>query len=95
MSETFDILAENINDLKYLGMPGCEEGDLNPEVGFRSPASHSRDSHAESRSSARLAAADPDPKPTQLSLDFTQKTGTVPVVESTRLPARRRKLRLK
>lgn len=62
----------------------CEEGDLNPERDFSGDKSHSSDSPAEPKGSAQPAARFRDPDPTQLSLNFTPKTGTVPVVETRR-----------
>ena len=67
----------------------CEEGDLNPERDFSRDASHSSDSPEEPRASGQSPGRFSNPVPTQLSLDFTQKTGTVPVVESRRRRRRR------
>jgi hypothetical protein len=67
----------------------CEEGGLNPERDFSGEESHLHDSSAESPGSIQSREKISSPVPTQLSLNLTPKTGTVPVVEDRRGRKRR------
>jgi hypothetical protein len=73
---------EATNCAKILVQIECEEGDLNPDSRFRGGESHSFDSSAESRPLKGVGAQKSRPALTQLTLDFTPKTGTVPAVKS-------------